>query len=120
MEDRKLQGIGLYFDKQRAILRCSVIVHGNNKSFEASLKEDRRKLARMYPKEKPYQAEQGGWIGLFDNLDPLIGLAFNLNADNSILTDHKNGVLVWNDHTIEKLKQSNITGTLEDKQMKLV
>jgi hypothetical protein len=108
MEDRKLQGIGLYFDKQRAILCCSVIVHGNNKSFEARLKE------------KPYQAEQGGWIGLFDNLDPLIGLAFNLNADNSILTDHKNGVLVWNDHTIEKLKQSNITGTLEDKQMKLV
>jgi hypothetical protein len=67
----------------------------------------------MYPKEKPYRAEQGEWLGLSDNLDLLI-------ADNSILTDHENGVLVWSNRTIEKLKQSNIVGTLEDKQMKLV
>ncbi len=54
-----------------------MIVHGNNKYFKAILKEDRKKsaelppstkLARMYPKEKPYQAEQGGWLGLFDDL----------------------------------------------------
>jgi hypothetical protein len=64
------------------------------------------KLARMYLKEKPYQAEQGGWLGLFDDLDPLIGLAFNPNADNSILTDRENGVLVWSDRTIEKPKQA--------------
>ncbi len=87
-------------------------------TFEARLKEDRRKsaeprpstkLAQMYPKEKPYQAEQGEWLGLSDDLDPLI-------ADNSILTDHENGVLVWSNRTIEKLKQSNIVSTLEDKQ----
>jgi hypothetical protein len=75
----------------------------------------------MNPKEKPYQAEQGGWLGLFDDLDPLIDLAFKPNADkNSILTDGENGFFVWSDCTIEKLKQSNIAGTLEDKQMKLV
>ena len=115
--NRKLQGIGLNLDKKQAILCCSVIVHGNNMSFQARLKEDRRessepqpstKLARMYPEEKPYQAEQGGWLSLFDNLDPLIGLAFNPNDDDSILTDHKNGVLVSSGHTIEKLKQSNM------------
>jgi hypothetical protein len=43
---------------------------------------------------------------LFDDVDPLIGLAFNPNADNSILTDRENGVLVWSDRTIEKPKQA--------------
>ena len=62
-------------------------------TFEARLKEDRRKsaeprpstkLAQMYPKEKPYQAEQGGWLSLFNDLDSLMALYLRSSLDHRI------------------------------------
>ena len=38
----------------------------------------------MYPKEKPYQAEKGGWLSLFNDLDSLMALYLRSSLDHRI------------------------------------
>ena len=70
------------------VLKQSMATISHSDGDTKKLKERKRfsikkKLAKLYPFEKPKYAEQGGWNGLFTDLELLIGVAFHPQIENS-------------------------------------
>ena len=72
---KKLQGLALYHDKQKAKFCIAVSIHGKDRQFEQRYKADKNKSASrsspsefvlLYPSKKPNNAEMGGWEGVFE------------------------------------------------------
>jgi len=127
---KSFQGVALYYDHQKAKFRFPAIVHGSGKSFEQRWKEDQRNaksktpstsFAKQYPSSKPRDAEKGGWDGVFGrDLTMYVGIGIDPNGNNECLLRKENGPFVWSERTMKKLEESSATGTIADKQLRLI
>ena len=127
---KSFQGVALYYDHQKAKFRFPAIVHGSGKSFEQRWKEDQRNaksktpstsFTKQYPSSKPRDAEKGGWDGVFGrDLTMYVGIGIDPNGNNECLLRKENGPFVWSERTMKKLEESSATGTIADKQLRLI
>ena len=125
----KLQGVALYYDKQRARFCRAIVVHGKDKSFGkqhgadlVNSKGRSKGFAQLYPYTKPHNPEKGRWKELFSDLDLYVGLALDLTAETECLTRAENGLFVWSEATLNKLSEAKIAGAndLKTKQIAFV
>ena len=130
-EFMKLQGVAIYHDNEKARFRHAKIVHGKDESFDRRYKADLRnaakhpppsEFARLYPRERPARAEEGGWDGtLEESVTMYIGVGIDAGGDNKVLTDRgEGGAFVWSERTMKKLAEANVNGSIEERQVKLI
>ena len=124
--DDKLQGVALYTDKTRCQFKHSTLAFGGGKSFEQRYEDDGKNsrnpnstsnLSKLYPSTKPIMPEEGGYCGIFDDLNLCIGI--DPTANNDCLTRRDNGLFVWTDRTMIKLGESTEGNNIKEKQMRL-
>ena len=49
-----------------------------------------------------------------------VGIAIDRNGDNKCLTDRKGGAFVWSKCTMIKLAESNASGSIKERQIRLI
>ena len=59
---------------------------------------------------------------MFNNLSMYVGVGFDPNGNNGMLTRSEDGVFVWSDVALKKLGEANIAGAtdIKSKQMTMV
>ena len=139
-DNRDMQGLFIYHDKQRSSICHADVVYGSDKSFSKRFKDNKSKskgtateLAVAYPLRKPLNPEAGGWKGIFDDLSMHAVIAIEPNVDDVDDVDGVDGVdgddcltqtdggglFVWSAATLQKLDAVRIAGvtTLKEKQI---
>ena len=130
VDNKELQGVALYLDKERGTFRASTSASGtDDKNFKWRYDKDKTQakspdptnpLFKKYPFKKPSLHKEGGYHGKFDDLQLFIGIGFDPTKDNACLTDEEGGLFVWSDATLSRLKDSKVTGDLKTKKRILV
>ena len=127
-EFKKSQGVILLHDKERGVFVNVCRVDGSDGGdFESSLKKLEQKagsdsslFCRSYPNQRRIRGMIGEAIGEYSDIDALVGVSLDPNANNDCLLREENGLFFWSERTLHCLEESKVTGELKQKKMKLV
>ena len=123
--DSILEGCYLFYDNQRGCFVRSgkaspTVMHERIKFHEKEAKRSSKGSYGKYPHKSNPNISEGSRIGYFDHLSSFCGLGFDRSNTERLVDTSGNGILDWDDITLDAIKKWKVTGTEKDKRLMLV